>query len=138
MCQAGLKQRWNTRKLVVDKGCKKYKKIHFYQSRRSQHIANACWTSSLHDCVCVNMHARGSKGDVLRFVTVADRLAAIMFARRIGLGLLNLTVYIFDVYIFGDKIRSTRYSLTDHQSTSLTIHSFANHGQFGKKLELLK
>lgn len=43
-------------------------KIHFYQSRRSQHVANACWTSS--HCVCVNMRER-INGDVLRFVTVA-------------------------------------------------------------------
>lgn len=67
MCQSGLKRRWNTRKLVVDKECKKIK-IHLYQSRRSQHVANACWTSS--HCVCVNMRER-TNGDVLRFVTVA-------------------------------------------------------------------
>jgi len=78
MCQTRLKQRWNTKKLV--KGRQKSKEllpITLIATCRKR-LPNIVTLTRVRICE--------SRKDVLRFVTVADRSAAIIFARRIILG----------------------------------------------------
>jgi len=123
MCQARLKQRWNTRKLV--KGRQKSKEllpITLIATCRKR-LPNIVTLTRVRICE--------SRKDVLRFVTVADRSAAIIFARRIILGFAGFAEHnCLHIRCLHWRVWSLHWRnwihaiLFDHPSTSLTISFF--------------
>jgi len=117
MCQARLKQRWNTRKLV--KGRQKSK-----EPLLPITLIATCRKRLPNIVTLTRVRIRESRKDVLRFVTVADRSAAIIFARRIILGFTGFAEH-NSTYSMSTHWRNWIHAiLFDHLSTSLTISFF--------------